>query len=149
MAKRTYRSAKGKTIDMEAMRVANEKVIAAGNMKVNAKGDLIEGGEIVQTAKERVKPSYDTVTQTASVSMKKPLSRSDADEVAPKKKKAPKPMKTDEMTTETVKTRDDGTQYREVLNPDGDIEVKDIDPKPSKKKTPKKKTSKKTKRPTV
>ena len=147
MAKRTYKSAKGKIIDMEAMRVANEKTIAAGNMKVNAKGDRIEGGKVVQTSKERVKPSYDTVTQTAEVSMKKPLSRSDADEVTPKTKKAPEPMEA-EMTTETVKTREDGSKYREVLSPDGDIEVKDIDSKP-KKKTTKKKPSKKTKRPLV
>jgi hypothetical protein len=147
MAKRTYRSAKGKIIDMEAMRVANEKTVAAGNMGVNAKGDLIEGGKVVQTAKERVTPSYTKVTQTAEVSMKKPLSRSDSEEVTPKTKKAPEPMEA-EMTTETVKTRDDGTKYREVLNPDGDIEVKDIDPAP-KKKAPKKKTSNKTKRPLV
>jgi len=148
MAKRTYRSAKGKVVDMEAMRVANEKTIAAGNMKVNAKGDRIEGGKVVQTAKERVKPSYTTVTQTAKVSMKKPLSRSDADEVSPKPKKAHEPMKA-EMTTETVKKRDDGSQYIEVISPDGDIEVKDVDPKPDKKKTVKKKTAKKTKRPLV
>ena len=147
MAKRTYRSAKGKTIDMEAMRVANEKTVAAGNMKVNAKGDRIEGGKVVQTAKERVKPSYETVTQTAEVSMKKPLSRSDAAEVTPKPKKTPKPIEA-EMTTETVKIRDDGSKYKEVLSPDGDIEVKDIDPKPTKKKESKK-TSKKTKRPLV
>lgn len=79
--------------------------------------------------------------------MKKPLSRSDAAEVTPKPKKIPKPIEA-EMTTETVKTRDDGSKYREVLSPDGDIEVKDIDPKPTKKKESKK-TSKKTKRPTV
>lgn len=147
MAKRTYRSAKGITIDMEAMRVANEKTIAAGNMGVNAKGDRIEGGKIVQTAKERVTPSYTTVTQTAEVSMKKPLSKSDADEVTPKAKKAPEPMKA-EMTTETVKTRDDGSQYKEILSPDGDIEIKDVK-SASKKKASKKKVSKKTKRPLV
>ena len=148
MAKRTYKSTKGKIIDMEAMRIANEKTIAAGNMGVNAKGDLIEGGKVVQTAKERVTPSYTKVTQTAEVSMKKPLSRSDSDEVTPKTKKALEPMEA-EMTTETVKTREDGSKYREVLSPDGDIEVKDIDPKTAKKKTSKKKTSKTTKRPLV
>lgn len=147
MAKRTYRTAKGKTIDMEAMRIANEKTVAAGNMKVNARGDVLKGGKIVQTAKERVAPSYTKVTQTAEVSMKKPLSRSDQQEVNPKPKKAPEPMEA-EMTTETVKTRDDGSKYKEVINPDGDIEIKDIDPPKTKKKS-KKKTSKKTKRPTV
>ena len=147
MAKRIYRSAKGKPVDMEAMRVANEKTVAAGNMKVNAKGDVLKGGKVVQTAKERVTPSYTTVTQTADASLKKPLSRSDAEEVSPKPKKAPKPIEA-EMTTDTLKTRDDGSRYREIINPDGDIEVKDVDPPKTKKKA-KKKTSKKTKRPTV
>lgn len=148
MAKRTYKSAKGKAIDMEAMRVANEKTVAAGNMKVNAKGDRVAGGKVVQTAKERVTPSYATVTQTADASLKKPLSRSDADEVTPKAKKPLTSMEA-EMTTETVKTREDGTQYREILDPDGDIIIKDIEPSKPSKKTTKKKTSKKTKRPSV
>jgi hypothetical protein len=132
---------------MEAMRVANEKTIAAGNMKVNAKGDVLKGGKVVQTAKERVTPSYETVTQTADTSLRKPLARSDAEEVSPKPKKAPEPIEA-EMTTDTLKTRDDGSKYREIINPDGDIEVKEVDAPKTKKKTTKK-TSKKTKRPTV
>lgn len=147
MAKRIYKTAKGKTIDMEAMRIANEKTVAAGNMGVNAKGDVLKGGKIVQTAKERVAPSYAKVTQTANASLKRPLSRSDQEEVTPKPKKAPEPMEA-EMTTETVKTRADGSKYREIITPSGDIEVKDIDP-PKTKKKDKKKTSRKTKRPTV
>ena len=146
MSKKIYRSTKGKIVDMEAMRVANEKTIAAGNMKVNAKGDVVKGGKIVQTAKERVAPSYTTVTQTADTSLRKPLSRSDADEVTPKTKKVAEPIEA-EMTTDTLKTREDGSSYREIINPDGDIEVKDVDAPTPKKKT--KKTSKKTKRPTV
>ena len=147
MAKRTYRSARGKPIDMEGMRVANEKTIAAGNMKVNAKGDVVKGGKVVQTAKERVKPSYTTVTQTADTSLRKPLSKSDSDEVSPKPKKVARPIEA-EMTTDTHKTREDGSQYREVINPDGDIEVKEIDPPKTTNKVSKK-VSKKTKRPTV
>lgn len=147
MAKRIYKSAKGKVVDMEAMRVANEKTIAAGNMKVNAKGDVVKGGKVVQTAKERVTPSYETVTQTSNASLRKPLSRSDADEVTPKPKKVAEPIEA-EMTTDTLKSRDDGSKYREIINPEGDIEIKEIDPPKTKKKAAKK-TSKKTKRPTV
>lgn len=55
MARRTYRTNKGAIIDMEAMRAKNEKTIAAGNMKVNAKGDVVKGGKVVKTAKARVK----------------------------------------------------------------------------------------------
>lgn len=147
MAKRTYKTAKGKVFDMEAMRVANEKTTAAGNMHVNARGDIIKGGKVVQTAKERVAPSYTKVTQTAEASLKKPLTREDTDVSNPPKEE-PEPMEA-EMTTETIKTRNDGSKYKEVITPDGDIEIKDIDPPKSKKKASKKKTSKTTKRPTV
>ena len=54
MARKIYRTNKGKPLDMAAMRAENEKTIAAGNMSVNAKGDIVQGGKIVKTAKERV-----------------------------------------------------------------------------------------------
>jgi len=71
--KKIYRTNKGKPLDMEAMRIANEKTIAAGNMKVNAKGDIVQGGRIVKSAKDRVAPSYQSTTQIKNVSLKKPL----------------------------------------------------------------------------
>ena len=147
MARRTYITNKGKTIDMEAMRAQNEKTVAAGNMKVNAKGDVVKRGQVVQTAKERVTPSYTKVTQVADASLKKPLRKEDTTVAVPKTA-PPVPVEA-EMTTETVKVRDDGSKYKEIVSPTGDIEVKEIDtpvvvtPKTSKK------TSKKTKRPSV
>jgi len=132
---------------MEAMRAQNEKTVAAGNMKVNAKGDVVKRGQVVQTAKERVTPSYTKVTQVADASLKKPLRKEDTTVAVPKTA-PPVPVEA-EMTTETVKVRDDGSKYKEIVSPTGDIEVKEIDtpvvvtPKTSKK------TSKKTKRPSV
>ena len=41
MSKDMYRSASGKTVDMGALRLKNEKTRAVGNMKVNARGDMI------------------------------------------------------------------------------------------------------------
>lgn len=147
MARRTYRTNKGAIIDMEAMRAKNEKTIAAGNMKVNAKGDVVKGGKVVKTAKARVTPSYTKVTQVADASLKKPLSKADTTVAVPKT--APPAMAAAEMTTETVKVRDDGSKYKEIVSPTGDIEVKEIDA-PEKAPEPKpKKTSKKTKRPSV
>jgi hypothetical protein len=44
------RTAMGKTIDIDALRLSNEKVIALGNTKTNARGDeLGKGGEVVKT----------------------------------------------------------------------------------------------------
>lgn len=53
MNKRVYRTAGGKAVDMDALRMANEKYIAVGNMRVNARGDeLGPGGKIVKTREE-------------------------------------------------------------------------------------------------
>ena len=148
--KRTYRTNKGKSIDMEAMRTANEKTLAAGNMSVNAKGDVIQGGKVVKTAKERTAVRYESTKQVKQASLKNPLSQKDT-KTAPEQRPEPTPIEDAEITTETVKKRDDGSQYKEVMTPDGDIEIKEIEIKEV--GTPKKKTSKKTaskkKKPTV
>lgn len=145
MARRTYKTNKGKIIDMEAMRAQNEKTVAAGNMKINAKGDVVKGGHVVKPVKERVAPSYTKVTQVADASLKKPLSRSDSTVPVPPKQPE---MAAAEMTVATTKVRDDGSKYQEIINPEGDIEIKELDA-PVKKLAASKKTSKKTKRPTV
>lgn len=144
MAKRIYRTNRGKAIDIEAMRQANEKTVAAGNMSVNAKGDVVKGGKVVTSAKSRVEPHYKKTTQVAKASLKKPLTKEEK-KVEPTDKPKPEPVKS-EMTTETIRTREDGSTYKEIIQPDGDIKIEDIEPKP-KKKTKKKSTSKK--KPTI
>ena len=43
-----FKTAGGKTIDIDNLRLQNEKTIAVGNMKVNARGDQLgRGGEII------------------------------------------------------------------------------------------------------
>jgi len=45
----TYRSMRGKEVDMEKLNLKNELTPAVGNMKVNARGDeLGQGGKIVK-----------------------------------------------------------------------------------------------------
>jgi len=47
---RIYRTAQGNKIDMDSIISKNEKVIAVGNKKVNARGDQLgAGGKIVKT----------------------------------------------------------------------------------------------------
>jgi hypothetical protein len=46
---RIYKSARGKTVDMDKVKLANETATAVGNMRVNARGDLIgAGGQVSQ-----------------------------------------------------------------------------------------------------
>jgi hypothetical protein len=42
MTKKVYRTAQGKMVDLGALQLRNENIRAVGNMKVNARGDLID-----------------------------------------------------------------------------------------------------------
>jgi hypothetical protein len=61
------KSAMGRSIDMSMLVSKNEKVRAVGNMKVNARGDIIDShNRVVQENTQRVKSSYtNTVTENA------------------------------------------------------------------------------------
>jgi hypothetical protein len=51
---RIYKSARGKMVDMEAIKLANEDTIAIGNMKVNARGDKLGPGGRVDTGRNQI-----------------------------------------------------------------------------------------------
>lgn len=54
-----YRTAQGRSIDMASLAAKNERTRAVGNMKVNARGDTIDGaGRIIQPATEKVTNQY-------------------------------------------------------------------------------------------
>lgn len=54
-----YRSAQGRVVDIEKLRLANEETIAVGNMRVNARGDQLgPGGKIVKTRNQIMKEYY-------------------------------------------------------------------------------------------
>ena len=59
------RTSRGAIIDFDAMVQAGKEERAIGNMPVNAKGDIVEGSEIVKSNEERVREYYET-TQTVS-----------------------------------------------------------------------------------
>lgn len=62
---KTYRSALGKQIDMDSLRLANEDTIAIGNMKVNARGDeLGPGGKVVKSRNQVMDEYYRLKTPT-------------------------------------------------------------------------------------
>jgi len=64
MTNKVYRSAQGKTVDLGALMLQNEKVRAVGNMNVNARGDRIdEHGNSISTRSEQVNKNINrTVT---------------------------------------------------------------------------------------
>ena len=66
------RSNKGTIIDMDAIMAANEKSVAVGNMGVNAKGETVQDGVVVQSSEDRVRAYYknNPKSSTAQTSLK-------------------------------------------------------------------------------
>ena len=61
-----YKSARGKTIDMSNLATKHEKTRAVGNMKSNARGDLLDAqNKIIQDASSRVAESYNKTVVNA------------------------------------------------------------------------------------
>ena len=53
---RQHRTMRGKAVNMDTLRIQNEKVIALGNMNVNAGGDeLGPGGVVVRDRNQRIR----------------------------------------------------------------------------------------------
>lgn len=60
-----YRTAMGKTVDMGSLVTRNEKVRAVGNMRVNARGDLLDNSNrVIQEATTRVNEQYTSTVST-------------------------------------------------------------------------------------
>ena len=63
MTQKTYRTAQGKIVDLGALQLKNENVRAVGNMRVNARGDLVDDKNQVITPKnQQVNQAYDNQT---------------------------------------------------------------------------------------
>lgn len=74
MAK-TYRTAKGRIINMEELRQANEEKVAAGNAKLNARGDRLgPGGSIAERVAQRARQAAGARPRK-STSVKPPISQ--------------------------------------------------------------------------
>ena len=81
---------KGSTIDMAALSRENEKVTALGNMRVNAKGDQIKGGQVTKTADQIARENHRTqsVIVTSGLKGKQPVAP-DVQLTQPKKEVPP------------------------------------------------------------
>ena len=67
MTKDIYKSSRGKSVDMGALRLKNEKERAVGNMKVNARGDAVDDkNQPVQSRPQHVHDQYQKQVQAKS-----------------------------------------------------------------------------------
>jgi len=92
----TYR---GNKINMDVMRRENEKVPAIGNMKVNAKGDQISGGNITKTADDiaRERHRVQSVLVNSGLKGPQPTSNVNLDVAKPAAKTTTKTAKEKEL----------------------------------------------------
>lgn len=74
MTSKVYRTAHGKTIDLGALQLKNEKVRAVGNMNVNARGDLLDSkNRPIDSRNQQVTKQYNKQTNVSHESIyKKP-----------------------------------------------------------------------------
>lgn len=57
--KKVYRSMQGKEVDVDKLRQRNELTLAVGNVKVNARGDMLgPGGKIIKKAEDVASEYY-------------------------------------------------------------------------------------------
>lgn len=62
-----HKTAMGKVIDLDQLRLANENVIAIGNQHTNARGDeLGQGGKVIKTRAQLMQEYHKLNTPVAS-----------------------------------------------------------------------------------
>ena len=56
-----HRTANGRFLDINSLRIQQEKTIAVGNSRQNARGDILgPGGQVVETRDQRMKDYYNS-----------------------------------------------------------------------------------------
>jgi len=80
MAKKLYKTAMGKSMDIEALRLKQEDTLAVGNMRVNARGDEITPtGQVIRSKSDKIKANYydlhATVPQEGNIPTAKPTAK--------------------------------------------------------------------------
>ena len=82
MTKKVYRTAQGKTVDLGALLLQNENTRAVGNMRVNARGDVLDSNNrSVASRNQQVNRQYNRQVTNVSDSQV-PTSRRHAREMA-------------------------------------------------------------------
>ena len=68
---RVYKTARGKMVDIDKVKLSNEQVIAVGNMKVNARGDAVDDqNQPIKSRPQKMHEQYQQQIQSKTVSTK-------------------------------------------------------------------------------
>jgi hypothetical protein len=125
MAKKAYRTASGRLVDMDTLALKNEMTIAVGNMNVNARGDqLAEGGKIVKTREEIMSEHYATKGAVVPKQSNRGVPTIEADAPPPAK---PKPMPAPVVESEIEVVEKDLTDDNEGTMDDPAPTTDDVD----------------------
>ena len=133
---REIRTARGRILNMQALYDANPTTRAVSNVNVNAKGDLLDEHGNVKIDKGTITAAYyaDNPKASKAVSIKKSTDRDPKKKIQPKVKKEEPIVTMDSLSpevpniviNESIKTREDGSQYKEVEYGDGSMETIEI-----------------------
>lgn len=78
-----YRTAQGKSIDMNALILKNGSTRAVGNMGINAKGDIVDGNNApIKKRKDLVQKQYNRQVQAAPGHMRSNVVQTEVQETA-------------------------------------------------------------------
>lgn len=119
-----YKSFRGKIVDMDQLRRENENTVASGNMGVNAKGDKLgKGGVVEETSGSRARKHYKATASTSkkSVSVK---DKADEEKVFQDEKTVSKEKKTPSKNTQTSRKKSTSNR-KERITEEGDIIIEE------------------------
>lgn len=76
MSHKFYKTAQGKNINLEALRLTNEEVIAVGNMNVNSRGDEVDSkGQVIKPKNQIMKDYYSSGTSARADTLDDKITR--------------------------------------------------------------------------
>lgn len=136
MAK-SYRTAKGRMLNMEELRAANEGKVAAGNAKLNARGDKLgPGGSIAERVAERARKAS-TAQPSKRTSIKPPVAKTMKLEDEPENTTPQQPVPQEAAVPVGEQTATE-VAYEEEMDEEGNIVVKKVPAKTKKRRATRK-----------
>ena len=109
------RTRNGQIIDFDALISKGEKEPAIGNMKVNAKGDVVDSGVVIKTNEERVREYYQ---DTEAVSKDQVSLKGETPQVSGELSKSDPAPKTAKTQEENIRTQEAQAEAQSKLQPD-------------------------------
>lgn len=134
---KTIKTARGRTIDMGALRAKHENTRAISNMPINAKGDIIDSRGKIVVPRETISKEFYKNNVPGSTDTKVSI-KEDQEEVVkveeeievtqPPVEEAPIASENNDEVIEVSRrqrTREDGSEYWEVEYSDGSMEIEE------------------------